>query len=77
MATVTYQYIPDQQVRVITDCGIKSGTIVNVNIDVLASGTNILYDIRLDGELGTTQFEEADVFADLTSALTEYETRIQ
>ena len=82
MATVTYAYIPDQAVWVITSdealcpIAIRSGVVLRVRISVLATGTTITYDVQIDGENGTEPFLEADVFATLPEASTAYEIRL-
>lgn len=87
MGTVTYLYEPNDVVWVIsngTDCpsAVLSGTVLRVRIIVsVGTGspvvtTNIYYDIRLDGNLGTSEFLEADVFSTLNAATTEYNTRL-
>ncbi len=82
MATVTYLYIPDQVVWVITSdsvacpTAIRTGVVLRVRIEVLATGTTISYDVQLEGDNGTTEFLEADVFATLLAASIEYSIRI-
>lgn len=76
MATVTYDFTPNQDVHVITDCGIQKGLVIQVRINALVTETTVDYDIRLDGEMGTTAFKEKDVFATLSAAVTEYESRL-
>lgn len=86
MGTVVYAYEPNQEVYVIDGCDgrplIRSGTVIRVRISILAAtgspatdGT-ILYDIQLDGDIGTSVFDEENVFADKATALIEYDTRI-
>jgi len=82
MATITYQYIPDQSVYAITssalDCpiAIRSGIVLRVRLEILAAANKIKYDIQITGEAGTTEFLEADVFATLSDAQTEYASRL-
>ncbi len=82
MATITYLYIPDQAVWVITSdtaacpTAIRSGVVLRVRIEVLATGTTINYDVQLEGDNGTTEFLEIDVFATLVGASAEYENRL-
>ena len=83
MGLIAYQYDTGQQVFVLQDCGtdgtirIRSGTVLRVRAESIASGVEIFYDVHLvDGGTGTFEFVEDDVFADKTSALAEYEVRI-
>ncbi len=87
MGTVTYAYEPNVVVWAISvgvNCPIAvlKGTILRVRIIVsVGTGsppvtTKNYYDIRLDGNLGTTEFLETDVFATLADATTEYENRL-
>ena len=87
MGTVTYLYEPNDVVWAISSgatcpTAVLKGTILRVRIIVSvgtgspAVTTKIYYDIRLDGNLGTTEFLEADVFATLAAATTEYENRL-
>lgn len=86
MGTVTYLYEPNDVVWVISggSCpsAVLTGTVLRVRIIVsVGTGspsvtTKNYYDIRLDGNLGTTEFLEADVFATLALATAEYEIRL-
>lgn len=78
--TINYLYDPNQAVYVIDECDgklyVTGGTVLQVKARVLVSGLELSYDIRLEGNRGTKEFEEADVFPDKTTAVTEYETRL-
>lgn len=81
--SISYLYDPNQDVYVIDTCddsssviSVIAGTVIRVNGTVLVSETTLTYDIRLDGNIGTKTFEEADVFTDLASAVTEYQSRL-
>ncbi len=80
MGTIVHQYDPNQDVYVIEDCEnnlyVTNGTVIRVRIEALVSGNEIIYDIRLAGKSGTTEFMESDVFVDKPTALTEYDTRL-
>jgi len=87
MGTVTYVYEPNDVVWVISDgvtcpVAVLSGTVLRVRIVVsVGTGspsvtTKIYYDIRLDNNLGTTEFLEANIFATLLAATNEYNTRL-
>jgi len=80
MGTINHLYDPNQEVYTISKCEkdyfVKKGTVVRVQIAALLTATTIRYDIRLDNESGTTEFEESDVFVDKTAALSDYDTRI-
>lgn len=77
MASVNYTFTPNQNVRVITDRGIQKGEVIQVDINVLVTETTVRYQIRIENNIDTKSFKETDVFTDLTSALAEYESRIQ
>lgn len=80
--TINYLYDPNQQVYVIDDCEegpayVSGGTVLRVKAEVLVTGTEIKYDVRLDGNKGTKEFKEADVFPDKATAIAEYQNRVQ
>ncbi len=62
------------------DCGpegfVTSGVVVQVMVSGLVTGDTITYDVRTAGNTATDVFEETDMFADLASAITEYQTRL-
>ena len=62
MPSVSYDYIPNQVVWVITGSGVKSGTVTRVSIEVLGTGTFVTYYVRLDGDRTETAFDESDVY---------------
>lgn len=78
--TVNYLYDPNQEVYVITSCDmglqVVSATVLRCRAEVLITGTKIVYDVRLHGNRGTVDLQETDIFADKSSAVAEYETRI-
>ncbi len=84
MGTVTYAYEPEQAVWVITGgkcpASVREGIVTYIRINITSMGsptsTEILYNVKLTGDNGTTEFLEADVFATLTDASTEYELRL-
>lgn len=87
MGTVTYLYEPNDVVWVISSgvtcpSAVLSGTVLRVRIIVsVGTGsppvtTENYYDIRLDGDLGTSEFLEADVFGTLLAATNEYNSRL-
>ncbi len=87
MATVTYQYEPNDSVWVITSgetcpSAIRDGVVVHVRINITsvtgspAIDTQILYDIFLTDDNGPTTFLEEDVFANKTDASNEYFNRL-
>ena len=63
-----------------SDCGpegfVTSGEVVQVKVSGLVTGDTITYDVRTAGNTGTSEFMEVDMFADLSSAVTEYENRL-
>jgi hypothetical protein len=82
--SINYLYDPNQSVYVIERCNpddaqptaVRPGTVIQVRGEVLVTATNLFYDVQVDGQSGTTEFIEADVFADLASAVAEYELRL-
>lgn len=78
--TVNYEFLPNQDVYVIDKCNgntfVHAGEVIRVRIEILVTATTIKYDVRLNGEIGTKVFNESDIYADKTSALTAYETKI-
>jgi len=82
MGTITHLYDPAQTVWVITvataSCpsAVKTGTVVQVRGTALITGDTVKYDIRFDGDNGTTEILEANIFSTLNAAVTEYETRL-
>lgn len=74
--TVNYLYDPNQPVWTITECGVKQGRVVRFSAEVTSTGTKAKYDVAISNELGTISLEEEDVFADLSSAIVEYEARL-
>lgn len=79
---IIYSYEPNTTVWVITtdnngcNPAVDTGIVIRVRIDVLTTETLIEYDIRLDGDKGTTVFVTADIFSTLTAAVDEYEIRL-
>ena len=55
---------------------VTSGSVVQVMVLGLVTGDTITYDVRTAGNSATTVFTEPDMFADLASAITEYESRL-
>lgn len=74
--TINYLYSPLDNVWIITDCGVKDGRVVRFVAEVTATKSEAKYDVAVSGELGTFLLPEADIFADLHSAITEYEARL-
>ena len=79
--SINYLYAPNQTVWVITACSgsisaVRSGVVIQVRGTALITETTVRYDIRLDGDKGTTEFVEANVFATLAEAVAEYESRL-
>ena len=77
---INYDFDPYQEVYVITECNqqpyVIAGTVLRVRASVLISGTTVVYDVRLSGNVGTSEFDAADVFVDKATAVAEYETRV-
>ena len=81
--TINYLYDPNQVVYVIDNCddpssvlAVVRGEVIRVRAEVLVSETTLEYDVRLDGNAGTKEFVEADIFPDLATAITEYQNRL-
>lgn len=83
--TINYLYDPNQSVYVIELCdpdetrgssAVRPGKVIQVRGEVLVTETKLFYDVQVDGQSGTTEFLEADVFADLATAIAEYELRL-
>lgn len=74
--TVNYLYDPNQVVWTITECGVKQGRVVRFSVEVTVTGTRAKYDVAINNELGTVVLEESDIFADLSTAIAEYEARL-
>ena len=78
--TINYLYDPNQEVYVIAICGktsyVSPAKVLRVRAEALITGSTIKYDILVGEDRGTQEFEESDVFADKTTAVAEYETRV-
>jgi hypothetical protein len=73
MGTITYAYEPGATVFVVTSNGscapaVREGTIIQVRINALITGTTIKYDVRLGNDTGTVEFDGADVYSTLDGA---------
>lgn len=81
MGTIVHTYDPAASVWIIVSKGfcdpaVVAGTVVQMRCNALSTGTTIEYDIRLGSDNGTTTILETDIFADLTTAIAEYEIRL-
>jgi len=82
MGTIVHTFDPAAVVYVITTpsdgcpMAVLEGTVVQVRANALITGTTIKYDIKLGTDSGTTEFVEANIFADIASAMLEYQTRL-
>ena len=76
MATITYAFIPGQEIWVITSCGIKKGTVVQVLATETTTLSTLTYDVLFDGAAYTNELTEADIFATKADALAEYDVRL-
>ena len=78
--TINYAYDLNQEVYVINNCEgtlyVIGGKVRRIRAEVHANATEVVYDVMQNGNRGTSEFEETDVFADKTSALAEYDTRL-
>lgn len=82
MGTITHTFDAGQSVWVITTAtascpsAVLGGTVIQVRAVQQTSGTTVTYDVRLGSENGTTVVDEANMFASLAEATTEYEIRL-
>lgn len=81
MGIINYTYEPNQTVWVISggkSCplAVEEGLVIRVRGNALTTGTTVRYDIRVRVDKGTSEFIEADVFASLSDATTEYQNRL-
>jgi len=81
--TINYLYDPNQNVYVIysacddnTIAAVQPGVVIRVRGEVLVTTADLHYDVRVDGQSGTTELVEADVFPDLATAIAEYQSRL-
>lgn len=80
--TINYLYDPNQSVYVIdTLCdtpttAVRAGIVIRIRAEELVTISKLFYDVQVDGQSGTTEFVEADVFTDLATAIAEYEIRL-
>lgn len=80
--TINYAFNLQQRVWVISTCStsgrltVQEGTVLRIRGTVFGSPITVEYDVQLVGSLGTTSFLERSVFADLSSAMVEYQTRL-
>lgn len=76
MAIITYNFIPNQDIWVITDCGIKTARVIQVRATEKVSVSELKYDVHLIADSTTVELEEADMFADKATALAAYDIRL-
>jgi len=87
MATINTAYDVGHSVHVIADCidpinktqtvpVVRAGKIIRIRIEILLTAQTLLYDVQLDGQTGTTEFVETDVFQTLPDAIAEYQLRL-
>lgn len=85
MGTINYLFEPSEMVYVIDEhddhAYVKLGKVIRIRAEVLVTETVVKYDIRLDGQAGTKEFDESDVFSSvgsppLAEVMAEYEKRI-
>ena len=63
MPSVTYDFVPNQVVWVVTGSGVKSGTVSRVEILATGAGVTVTYFIKLAGATTVTEFDETEVYA--------------
>lgn len=89
MGTHTNTYEPSQEVYVIAECvdpgnagrnitAVRPGKVIRVRFAILVTdiAPGPLYDVQVDGNPGTTELAEPDVFVDLAAAMAEYAIRL-
>lgn len=79
MATFTPDFNAGQTVWVITsddNPALREGTVIQAKATELTSGTTFKYDVRLEGDNGTTDVVAAKIFADLNAATIAYFTAL-
>jgi len=82
MGTITHTFDAGQSIWVITTAtatcpsAVLGGTVIQVRAVQQTSGTTVTYDVRLDGDNGTTVIVETNMFATLSEATAEYEIRL-
>jgi len=59
-----------------TPAALREGTVIIASATQLTSGTTYKYDVRLDGDNGTTTIAAANIFGTLNLATIEYFTRL-
>ena len=79
--TINYLYDPNQVVQTIVEgedgcLSVRKGMVIRVNVSVLVTKTELTYDVQLDGQSGTVELVEADVFDTLSAAVDQYEIRL-
>lgn len=75
MASVIYNQTIGSTVFAITPCGIDSGSVILVKINLFDLTTEIQYCLqKIDGSLLTSS--EADTFTTLAEAIAEYQVRL-
>ena len=68
MTTVTWDFVPNQTVWVITDSGIETGVVNRAEVVATGAGETVSYYIKLAGDSVETKFAEADVYATCQAA---------
>lgn len=81
MATVNHDHQPNDEVYIVTTCGdrdeptVISGRIIRVVISVLSTKTTVTY-MATSRVSSSTEFDEADVFANKADAIAAFGLRV-
>lgn len=71
MATVTYNFIPNQAVWVITASNtVYKGVVTQIKIDIISSSTEVQYGVMFNNEAGSGTFLSEKVFGSKAEAIT-------
>lgn len=81
MPSINYDFIPNQDVYVITTASdgaisIRAATVLRFYAQAVHTGVEMFYDVRYDANPGNIQIKTTDIFATLSEAVAEYEVRL-
>ena len=78
MATFTPDFNAGQTVWVITEAtancvsAVREGVVIQATATELTSGQTFTYDVRLDGDNGTTEIPAGNIYATINAAMDAY-----
>ena len=82
MGTITHTFDAGQTVWVITTASascvsaIRKGVVIQVRGTALTTGDTVKYDVRLEGDNGTTETAEANIYATYGEASAAYAAKL-